>query len=285
MSQTQVLEKLKSDNSLNKEKIKNLQLNDGIFNDQLQILTRNVSSVNRNVSSVKDTIEDSVSNSLLSLDIGNKPETTIHEHRYFGIAPTSYETVAPKINNGVTFKMLQFHGFRLLIDGQHYKSVVDAGTTHPVSSNSNYERINLARINLNLEPSYGTYFTSGDNINEARFVRWMEDTGWGDLWNNTKTPIMYTRAYSTISPGSLLEATCIWSNNREAPASGYIVSAAAPGGPWVIRSSWDYRSSPQTPNTSILYQEVGNLSTNYNKKIFNETDTIWSVLESLARLI
>ena len=158
MSETKVLEKLKSDNSLNREKIKNLQLNDGIMNDQLQILTKNVSGM-------KDTVEDSVSKSLTTLDIGNKPETTIHEHRYFGIAPTSYETVAPKINNGVTFKMLQFHGFRLLIDGQHYKSVVDAGTTHPVSSNSMYERINLARINLNLEPSYGTYFTSGDNIN------------------------------------------------------------------------------------------------------------------------
>ncbi len=279
MSEMKVLEKLKSDNSLNKDKIKSLQLTDGIINNQLQILTRNVSGV-------KDMVEDSVSNSMLSLDIGNKPETTIHEHRYFGIAPTSYETAAPKIiSGGVTQRMLQFHGFRLLKDGQHYKSVVDAGATHPVSSNSAYERLNLARININLEQSYGVYFTSGDNINESRYIRWMEDTGWGDLWNNTTTPIIYTRAYSTISPGSLLEATCIWSNNREAPASGHIVSAATPGGPWVIRSSWDYRSSPQTGNTSYLYQEVGNLSTTYDHKVFNETDTVWSVLESLARLI
>ncbi len=279
MSQTRILEELKVDNSINKEKIKDLQHNDGLMNDQMQILTKNVSGVN-------GIVEDSVSKSLTTLDIGNKPNTTVHEHRYFGIAPTSYETAAPKIlNDGTTQRMLQFHGFRLLKDGQHYKSVVDAGTTHPVSTSSNDEKLNLARINLNLEPSYQQYFTSGNNINEFRYVRWMEDTGWGDLWNNTKTPIIYTRAYLTISPGSLLQATSIWSNNGEAPASGYIVSAAAPSGPWVIRSSWDYRSSPQTRDKTILYQEIGNLSTNYNKKIFNETDTIWSVLESLARLI
>ena len=273
------LENLERDNSINKSKIESLQKTDGIMNEQLKLLTKNVSGV-------KDVVEDSVSKSLTTLKNGTKPNTTVHEHRYFGIAPTSYETAAPKIlNNGTTQRMLQFHGFRLLKDGAHYKSVVDAGTTHPVSTSMNDERINLARINLNLEASYGTYFTSGDNINEARFVRWMEDTGWGDLWNNTKTPIIYTRAYSTISPGSLLEATSMWSNNREAPASGYIVSAAAPGGPWVIRSSWDHRSAPQNPNTSILYQEIGNLSTTYEKKIFNEDDTIWSVLESLARLI
>tara|TARA_B100000427_G_scaffold291113_1_gene267744 strand:+ start:6256 stop:7074 length:819 start_codon:yes stop_codon:yes gene_type:complete len=272
MSQTQVLEKLKSDNSLNKEKIKNLQLNDGIFNDQLQILTRNVSAV-------KDTVEESVSNSLLSLDIGNKPETTIHEHRYYGVAPTSDEMVT-----GSVTKTIQFHGFQLLKDGLHYKSVVDAGATYPVSTAAAYEKINLARINLNLEPSYQQYHTSGDNINEFLHVRWTEDTGWGDFWNNTKTPIIYTRAYSKISPGSLLEVTSMWLGNNFAPASGHIVSAATPSGPWVIRYSWDHRSSPQVANYNI-YQEVGNLSTNYVRRIFNKDDTVWSVLESLARLI
>ena len=172
MSQTQVLEKLKSDNSLNKEKIKNLQLNDGIFNDQLQVLTKNVSGM-------KGTVEDTISNSLLSLDIGTKPTTTIHEHRYFGIAPTSNETAT-----GGAVKTIQFHGFRLLKDGLHGKSVVDAGATHPISSSHNDEKINLARINLNLESPYQQYHTSGNNINDFMYVRWTEDTGWGDFWNN-----------------------------------------------------------------------------------------------------
>ena len=278
MSQTPVLEKLKSDNSLNKEKIKNLQLNDGIFNDQLQILTKNVSGM-------KDTVEDSVSNSLLSLDIGTKPNTTVHEHRYFGIAPTSYETSAVAVGGGgVILKTLQLHGFRLLKNGNSHQSVLDAGATHPISNNTSDEVFNLARINLNLEPSYQSYHTSGTNINEFFYIRWLEDSGWGDHWNNTKTPIMYAHTYSTISPGSLLEATSMWSANLFSPASGYIVSAATPGGPWVIRSSWDHRSSPKVASFD-LYQEIGNLSTNYNKKIFNETDTVWSVLESLARLI
>ena len=272
MSQTSVLEKLKSDNSLNKEKIKNLQLNDGILNNHLQFL-------NKNVSEMKGTVEDSVSNSLLSLDIGNKPETTTHEHRYFGIAPTSNE-----IATGATFKTIQFHGFRLLEDGYHYKSVVDAGATHPISNSHNDEKINLARINLNLEPSYQAYHTTGINVNDFRYIRWAEETGWGDFWNNTKTPIIYTRTYSKISPGSLLESTSMWATNNFAPASGYIVSAATPSGPWVIRSSWDHRSSPLVSSNNT-YQEIGNLSTNYVRKIFNKDDTVWSVLESLARLI
>jgi len=268
MSETKVLEKLKSDNSLNKEKIKNLQLTDGIINNQLQILTKNVSGV-----------KDSVSNSLISLDIGNKPNTTIHEHRYFGVAPTSYETAA------VGYGYIQLHGFRILKDGNSHQSVVDAGATHPISNNISDEVFNLARINLNLEPSYQSYHTSGSNINEFHYVRWTGDSGWGDLWNNTKTPIMYTRVYSKISPGSLLEATSMWRSNETSPASGHIVSAAAPSGPWVIRYSWDHRSSPQVANSVDLYQEIGNLSTKYNHKVFNEDDTVWSVLESLARLI
>tara|TARA_B100000902_G_scaffold367686_1_gene390486 strand:- start:592 stop:1410 length:819 start_codon:yes stop_codon:yes gene_type:complete len=272
MSEMKILEKLKSDNSLNKDKIKSLQLTDGIINNQLQILTRNVSGV-------KDTVEDSVSNSILSLNIGNKPETTIHEHRYFGIAPTSNEMAT-----GGAVKTIQFHGFRLLKDGLHQKSVVDAGATNPVSTAPTYEKINLARINLNLEPSYQQYHTSGDNINEFYYIRWKEDTGWGDHWNNTKTPIIYTRTYSKISPGSLLESTSMWLYNKYAPASGHIVSAATPSGPWVIRYSWDHRSSPLVENNNV-YQEIGNLSTKYDHKVFNETDTVWSVLESLARLI
>jgi hypothetical protein len=77
----------------------------------------------------------------------------------------------------------------------------------------------------------------------------------------------------------------MWRSNETSPASGHIVSAAAPSGPWVIRYSWDHRSSPQVANSVDLYQEIGNLSTKYNHKVFNEDDTVWSVLESLARLI
>jgi len=58
MSQTSVLEKLKSDNSLNKEKIKNLQINDGIFNDQLQILVKNMLKFSDDFTKLSEEIED-----------------------------------------------------------------------------------------------------------------------------------------------------------------------------------------------------------------------------------
>ena len=275
------LENLERDNSINKSKIESLQTTDGIMNEQLKILTKNVFGVN-------DKVEGSISKSLTTLKIGTKPNTTVHEHRYFGWVPTTSESVYTHSWHTQT-RVVGFQIFTGTI-GSPNDSLVETGAGDGnVSTNQSEEQFNIHSINFNLAPAHQYFHFSGDNQNELYKLQWEGLVNnvphpYYLYWENTNKPVFYVHSHTNIQAGTPLFVKTVYENEQYATRKGYIVSAAAPDGPWVIRGSWD-TPGQSWGNSSQRYQQPVQLSTTYDKKIFNEDDTVWSVLESLARLI
>jgi len=134
-----VFNDLERDNTMNKSKIESLQRADGIMNEQLKLLTKNVLEIS-NIKQTVDSLADGSgggssggsgggsSTSSAPVNYGTKPTTTIHEHRYFGWAPTT------SINGwgGGNAGNCQWHGVQIY-NGSTGAALVDGGPVVPIN--------------------------------------------------------------------------------------------------------------------------------------------------------
>ena len=80
------------------------------------------------------------------------------------------------------------------------------------------------------------------------YAQWNPDGGWIDYWQTNQQPLIYLQATTAIDPSATLSVFLINYQNHW-PDTGYIVSAADPSGPWVVRYEWS--GANPNPNPAV----------------------------------
>ena len=110
--------------------------------------------------------------------------------------------------------------------------------------------------------------------------------GWHTHWTRTATPVWYVQATKPID-GTDLTFRHHQINNNSTPVSGYVVSAASPDGPWVVRGAWDSSTpSPIHAGThTVTSTTLQSTTVQWEGLHFQEnqtgTTTLWQVCEKL----
>tara|TARA_B110000444_G_scaffold228538_1_gene234397 strand:+ start:127 stop:2838 length:2712 start_codon:yes stop_codon:yes gene_type:complete len=91
---------------------------------------------------------------------------------------------------------------------------------------------------------------------------------YGGYWQSNQKPILYVKTNAVLD-GSQLSASSRLGASQHVPNSGYVVSAANPSGPWIIRGAWDgmlmnssntYTDFSLTQTASGSVDDVGKVS-------------------------